>query len=55
MKTKSLLFWIKGHWVFTFDICIYEGVGEDSGYGIGLVTFSSRTCRHLSRNMNVFT
>ena len=41
--------------VFTLSICMCEGVGEDSGHGIGSVTLSSMACRHLSRNVYVFT
>ena len=35
-KNKKLLFWKNGHWVkhqlqvFTLDISMFEGVGEDS-------------------------
>ena len=41
--------------VFTLGICMCEGVGEILGHGTGSVTFSSMTCRHLSRNVYVFT
>ena len=41
--------------IFTLGICMCEGVGEDSGHGTGCVTFSSMTCKHLSRNVYVFT
>ena len=41
--------------VFILGICVCEGVGEDSGHGTGRVTFSSLGCRHLSRNVYVFT
>ena len=41
--------------VFTLGICMCEGVGEGSGHGTGKVTFSSMACRHLSRNVYVFT
>ena len=46
---------------FCFKNCIYlafglgmcEGVSEGSRHGIGWVTFSSISCRHLSRNIYV--
>ena len=41
--------------VFTLGICMYEGVDKDSGHGTRQVTFSSMACRHLSRNVYVFT
>ena len=41
--------------VFTLSIYMCEGVGKDLGHGIGGVTFSSMACRHLSRNVHVFT
>ena len=41
--------------VFTLSICMCEGVGDDSGHGIGFVTFSSMEYRHLSMNVYVFT
>ena len=41
--------------VFTLGICICEGVDDDLGHGTRLVTFSSMACRHLSRNVYVFT
>ena len=33
--------------------CVCKGVDEDLGYGIGWVTFSSMTCRHLSKDIHV--
>ena len=41
--------------VFTLGICMCDGVGEDSGHGTWRVTFLSMTCRHLSKNVYVFT
>ena len=40
---------------FTLRISMCEGVSEDSGHGIGCVTFSSMICRHSSGNVNIFT
>ena len=41
--------------VFTLGICMCDGVGEGLEHGTGKVTFSSMACRHLSRNVYVFT
>ena len=42
-----------GGWFFTLRISMCEGVSEDSGHGIGGVTFSSMTCRYSSRNVHI--
>ena len=38
---------------FTLGLGMREGVGEGSRCGDGCITFSSITCRHLSRDLYV--
>ena len=40
--------------LLTFVLGMREGVSEGSRHGSGWVTFSSISCRHLSRNVYVF-
>ena len=37
----------------TFGLGMHEGVSKGSRHGSGWVTFSSISCRHLSRNIYV--
>ena len=50
-RTKSFCF--ENDVLFTFGLGMREGVNEGSRCGYGLVTFSSMTYRHLSRNLYV--
>ena len=49
-KNKNLCFEIS---VLTLGLGIREGVSEGSRCGDGCITFSSITCRHLSRDLCV--
>ena len=49
---KSFIF--ENYVLLTFGFGMREGVSEGSRHGSGWVTFSSISCRHLSRNIYVF-
>ena len=51
-RTKSFFF--ENNVLLTFGLGMHEGVNEGSRHGSGWVTFSSISCRHLSRNIFVF-
>ena len=51
-RTKSFCF--ENDVLLTFGLGMPEGVSEGSRYRSGWVTFSSISCRHLSRNIFVF-
>ena len=50
-RTKTFCF--ENQVFLTFGLGMREGVGEGSRHGSGWVTFSSISCRHLSRNIYV--
>ena len=50
-RTKSFCF--ENDFLLTFGLGMREGVSEGSRHGSGWVTFSSISCRHLSRNVYV--
>ena len=50
-RTKKLFF--ENDVLLTFGLGMREGVSEGSRHGSGWVTFSSISCRHLSRNVYV--
>ena len=50
-RTKSFCF--ENDVFLTFFLGMHEGVSEGSRHGSGWVTFSSISCRHLSRNIYV--
>ena len=50
-RTKSFCF--ENDILLTFGLGMHEGVSEGSRHGSGWVTFSSISCRHLSRNIYV--
>ena len=51
LRTKSFCF--ENDVFLTFGLSMREGVSEGSRQGSGWVTFSSISCRHLSRNIYV--
>ena len=50
-KNKNILF--SKHYFLTLGLGICEGVSEGSRHGSGWVTFSSISCRYLSRDLYV--
>ena len=50
-KNKNLLF--RNHCFLTLGLGMREGVSEGSRYESGWVTFSSISCRHLSKDLYV--
>ena len=51
LRTKSFCF--ENDVLLTFGLGMREGVNEGSRHGSGWVTFSSISCRHLSRRIYV--
>ena len=50
-RTKRFCF--ENDILLTFGLGMHEGVSEGSRHGSGWVTFSSISCKHLSRNIYV--
>ena len=50
-RTKT--FYFEKSVFLTFGLGMREGVSEGSRHGSGWVTFSSISCRHLSRDLHV--
>ena len=53
MLSRTKIFCFENDVFLIFGLGIHEGVSEGSRHGSGWVTFSSISCRHLSRNIYV--
>ena len=53
MLSRTKIFCFENDVFLTFGLGMREGVSEGSRHGSGWVTFSSISCRHLSRNIYV--
>ena len=51
--SRTKIFCFENDVFLTFGLGMREGVSEGSRHGSGWVTFSSISCRHLSRNIYV--
>ena len=54
MLSRTKIFYFENDVFLTFGLGMREGFSEGSRHGSGWVTFSSISCRHLSRNIYVF-
>ena len=51
LRTKT--FYFENNVFLTLGLGVREGVNEGSRHGSGWVTFSSISCRHLSKDLHV--